>query len=73
MIDNKLIFRNTIFLYFRMIVTMIVTLFTSREVLRILGETDYGIYNVVGGVIVLFAFFQTALNNASLRFLAYDL
>ncbi|MBQ2884855.1 MAG: oligosaccharide flippase family protein [Alphaproteobacteria bacterium] len=53
--------------------TMIVTLFTSREVLRILGETDYGIYNVVGGVIVLFAFFQTALNNASLRFLAYDL
>ena len=47
--NNKRIAKNTILLYFRMLVTMAVTLYTSREVLAALGVEDYGIYNVVGG------------------------
>lgn len=58
--NNKRIAKNTLLLYFRMIVLMLVTLYTSRVVLDALGVDDYGIYNVVGGIVVLLAF----LNNA---------
>ncbi len=71
--DNKRIAQNTVFLYIRMIVVMLVTLYTTRIVLNILGETDYGIYNIVGGVIVLFSFIQTALSIATQRFLSFAL
>jgi len=47
--DNKRIAKNTAYLYVRMFVTMIVALYTSRIVLRILGASDFGLYNVVGG------------------------
>ena len=46
--NNKRIARNTIFLYIRMLLIMLVTFYTSRVVLDVLGEEDYGIYNVVG-------------------------
>ena len=71
--DNKRIAKNTIFLYFRVVVIMAITLFTSREILRILGVDDFGIYNVVGGVVILLAFLQTGLTSAFQRYLAYDI
>ena len=50
--NNKRIAKNTLLLYFRTLFIMLVTLYTSRVVLNTLGVTDYGIYNVVGGVVV---------------------
>ncbi len=71
--NSKKIAKNTLFLYIRMLVMMIVSLFTSRVVLDVLGAQDYGIYNIIGGVIVLFSFFKTALNAATQRFLNFSL
>ena len=59
--SNKLIAKNTIYLYIRMIVILIVTLFTSRIILDALGTQDYGINNIVNGIVVLFSFLNTAL------------
>lgn len=64
---------NTIFLYLRMIVVLLITLYTSRVVLDVLGVEDYGIYNVVGGVTVMFTFFTSSLSNASQRYLSIEL
>ena len=58
--NNKRIAKNTVFLYFRMFVMVIVSLFTSRVVLDVLGAEDYGIYNIIGGVIVLFSIAYSA-------------
>lgn len=60
-------------LYFRMILVMGVSLFTSRVVLEQLGVEDYGIYNVVGGVVAMFSFLNGAMTQASQRFLSYEL
>ena len=54
--NNKRIAKNTLMLYIRMLFTMVVSLFTSRVVLQTLGVEDYGIQNVVGGVITMFTF-----------------
>ncbi|MDE5627232.1 MAG: lipopolysaccharide biosynthesis protein [Candidatus Amulumruptor sp.] len=70
-IDNKRIARNTLMLYIRMFMIMGVSLVTFRLLLQTLGETDYGIYNVVGGVVVLFAFLNNAMSQSSQRFFAY--
>ena len=56
MINNKRIARNTMLLYLRMLIMMIVSLYTSRVVLEVLGVTDYGIYNVVGGIVSMLGF-----------------
>lgn len=71
--DNQRIAKNTFFLYIRMLLTMGVSIYTTRIVLEILGETDYGIYNVIGGVIAMFAFINLALTSATQRFLSYAL
>lgn len=71
--DNKRIAKNTIFLYIRMLLVMLVSLYTVRVVLGILGEVDYGIYNVVGGIVVMFAFLSRTLASASQRYFAYEL
>ena len=55
-----------------MIFTMFVALFTSRIVLETLGVEDYGIYNVVGGVVVMFSLFTSSLSAAISRFLTFD-
>ncbi len=55
--DNKRLAKNTLFLYFRTAVVMLISLYVSRVVLDILGIEDYGIYNVVGSIVVLFSFF----------------
>lgn len=72
-INNKRIVNNTLMLYFRMILSMLVSLYTSRVILNTLGVEDYGIYNVVGGVVSMFAFFNSAMSNATQRFLSYEI
>ena len=71
--NNKRIAKNTLMLYFRMILTMIVSLYTSRVILNTLGVEDYGIYNVVGGVVSMFAFFNSAMSSATQRFLSFEI
>lgn len=71
--NNKRIAKNTLLLYFRMLLILIVSLFTSRIVLKILGVNDYGIYNVVGGVIAIFSSLNTTMSGASSRFLSYSI
>lgn len=67
---NKRLAKNTLFLYFRMLLLMGITLYTSRVTLQVLGVEDFGIYNIVAGVVVLFAFLSRSLNSASSRFLS---
>lgn len=70
---NKTIARNTIVLYFRMMLTMAVSLFTSRVILQTLGVTDYGIYNTVGGIVGFLSFINGALATGSSRFITFEL
>lgn len=72
-VNNKRIAKNTMLLYFRMMLTMGVSLYTSRVVLEALGVEDFGIYNVVGGIVILFSFINNALVTATQRFLNYEL
>lgn len=69
MSQNSRITKNTLFLYIRMLLIMGVTFYTSRVILAALGETDFGIYSVVGGMALMFAFFSSSLSNATQRFL----
>ena len=71
--NNKRIAKNTILLYGRMLLTMAVSLYTSRVVLNILGVEDYGIYNVVGSVVTMFAFLNGALITSTQRYLTFEL
>ena len=71
--NNKRIAKNTLFLYMRMLLIMGVTLYTSRVVLQVLGVEDFGIYNVVGGIVVLFTFVNNAMVTSTQRFLNYEL
>lgn len=71
--DNKRIAKNTIFLYIRTIVVLLVSLYTSRVVLQVLGAEDLGIYNVVGGIVTMMSFFQAAQTKATSRFITYEL
>lgn len=64
--------KNALFLYLRMLVLLFVGLFTSRVVLQALGVEEYGIYNVVGGVVGMFSFLRNTMTNATIRFLAYE-
>lgn len=71
--NNKRIAKNTLFLYFRQILVMAVSLYTVRVVLDVLGEEDYGIYNVVGGFVALFNILSGALSVAIGRFITYEM
>ena len=71
--NGERIAKNTIALYFRMIFTMAVGLFTSRVILDALGIENYGIYNLVGGFIAMFNIFRAGLVAATQRFITYDL
>ncbi len=71
--NNKRIAKNTVMLYIRMIVVMLVSLYTSRVVLDVLGEVDYGLNNVVGGVVTMLSFLGTTMTHASQRFFSIDL
>lgn len=71
--NHKTILKNTIFLYFRMMFTMLVSLYTSRVILKILGIEDFGIYQTVGGVVTMLSFLNGALSTGSSRFLTFEL
>lgn len=71
--NNRRIVKNTLFLYFRMLLTLGVTLYTSRVVLNNLGVEDFGIFNVVGGVVTMMAFLSGAMSSATQRFLSFEL
>jgi len=71
--NTKRIAKNSIILYFRMFVMMAIGLFTSRIVLQTLGVKDYGIYNVVGGVVGMFSIVSSSLSTAISRFITFEL
>ena len=66
--SNKRIVKNTVFLYVRMLITLVIGLYTSRVVLNTLGVENYGIYNIVGGVVALFGFLNSTMSGATQRF-----
>ena len=70
---NRRIARNTMMLYIRMFFLMIVGLYTSRVVLEALGEENFGIYNVIGGVVAMFTVISGALNSAVSRFITFEM
>lgn len=71
--NNKRIAKNTLLLYFRMLFMMVVSLYTSRVILNALGVEDFGIYNVVGGVVSMFTVISGSLSAAISRFITYEL
>ncbi|MFA7201067.1 MAG: lipopolysaccharide biosynthesis protein [Bacteroidales bacterium] len=70
---KRRIAKNTAALYTRMLVRLAVTLYTSRIVLDILGVDDFALYGIVGGIVTLFTFLQTALNASTQRFMSFEL
>lgn len=73
MSETSRIVKNTGFLYFRMLFVMAVSLFTSRVILQSLGAEDYGLYNVVAGVVIMLSFINSSASAASSRFLTFAL
>lgn len=71
--SNRVIFKNTLMLYFRQILALFVSLYTVRIVLDVLGVEDYGIYQVVGGVVMFFTFLKGTMASATQRFFSYAL
>ena len=71
--SNKRIAKNTLMLYLRMFLTMAISLYTSRVVLSTLGIEDYGTYNVVGGIVVMFTFINGAMSTATMRYITFEL
>ena len=71
--DTARIGKNTLALFFRLLVVTLVGLYTSRVILKVLGQDDFGIYNIVGTIVVFLMFLKQALTNASYRFFTYEL
>ena len=71
--NTKRIAKNTLLLYMRMLFTMAVSLYTSRVVLQVLGVSDFGVYNVVGGVVGMFSILSGSLSSAICRFITFEL
>ena len=71
--DKQRIAQNTLFLYVRMFLIIIVSLYTVRVVIRTLNVTDYGIYMAVGGIVLALSFLSQTIASASQRFFAYEL
>lgn len=72
-INNKRIAKNTMLLYGRMLLLMAISLYTSRVILNALGVEDYGIYNIVGGVVAMFSMLSGSLSAAISRFITFEL
>ena len=71
--NNKTIAKNTFFLYVRMLLYIGVSLYTSRVVLQTLGVEDFGIYGIVGGIVMMFNFLNSSMSGATSRFITYSL
>lgn len=71
--NNKRIAKNTLFLYFRMLFLMGISLYTSRVILNTLGVVDYGIYNVVGGIVAMFGFINGSMSSATQGYITFAL
>ena len=71
--NNRRIAKNTLMLYFRQILILLVGLYTVRVVLDVLGVEDYGIYNVVAGIVTLFSFLNGTMASATQRFFSFAL
>ena len=71
--ENKRIVKNATMLYVRMFFTMLVALYTSRIILQRLGVLDYGIYNLVSTVVMIFLFLNNMLSEATQRFIIYEI
>lgn len=71
--DNKLIYKNTIIVYVRMIIVTILGIISARFVLHALGASDYGLYNVVGGLIAMLNFISTAMSTTTRRFINVEM
>ena len=71
--DNKRLAKNTLLLYLRMFVMMGISLFTSRVILKTLGVSDYGVYNVVAGAIMMIGFIMSSFASASSRFITISI
>lgn len=72
-LNNKRIAKNTLLLYFRMLFLLAISLFTSRVIFKELGASDFGLYNVIAGFVVMLSFLNGAMGNATQRFLAFEL
>ena len=70
--NSSTIAKNTAFLYFRMILVLVVALYTSRVTLNVLGVDDYGVYNVVAGFVTMFGFFNATLSSSLQRYYNYE-
>lgn len=73
MADAKRIAKNTVYMYFRMILVMAVTIYTSRVILDKLGVDDYGLYNAVASVVAVMSFLNSTLSTSTSRFLTFEL
>lgn len=71
--NNKQIAKNTLLLYARMLYSLFILLFTSRVILAALGFEDYGLYNVIGSVVMMFVFLRSAMGNSVHRFITYSI
>lgn len=71
--NNKRIAKNTLLLYARTFIILLVSLYTSRVVLNTLGVSDYGVYNVVGGLVAMFSVISSSLSTSVSRFITYEL
>lgn len=71
--NNKRIAKNTIYLYARLLVSLVIGLYTSRVILEVLGVEDYGIYNIVGGFVAMLSILTSTIRSAAQRFITYAL
>ena len=71
--NNKRIAKNTAMSYFRLLFSMAISLYTARVILNALGVVDFGIYNVVGGLVVMFGFLNNAMSASTLRFITFEM
>ena len=71
--NNKRIAKNTLFLYLRTFVTLVVSLYTSRVILNVLGVVDFGLFNVVGGIVTMLSFINSTMSAGTQRFLSFEL
>lgn len=73
MSSNRRIAKNTVFLYMRMVISILISLYTSRIILQVLGVDNYGVYGVVGGVVGALGFLNASMSGATSRFITFEL